>query len=90
MTKKKPIACGLEIKAPQLTPVSCPCCGLVIGRGAYLHTGDPCFDASWGTDDYVVLEGVRIDRTATLVPKVLHAHKCETCTADERLKGRSK
>ena len=82
--KKKKYPCGLELKAPKLAPVSCPACGLVIGKGAFLHTGDPCFDKSWGTDDYVVIEGVRIDRTSTLVPKVFHGHKCERCPVNRR------
>jgi hypothetical protein len=81
--KKKSI-CGHELKLPQLTDISCPHCGFVLGRGAFLNTSDPCFDHSWSGGDYVVVEGVRLDRNAALVREGAERTICQDCPVNRR------
>jgi hypothetical protein len=81
--KKKPI-CGNELSLPQLTPVSCPKCGFILGKGAFLNTSDPCFDHSWEKGDFVVVEGVRADRNGALVSKDMSNTICTNCPVNRR------
>jgi hypothetical protein len=82
--KKKKEPCGNELTLPQLTPVSCPKCGFILGNGAFLNTSDPCFNESWKSGDYVVVEGVRTDRNGALVPKNLDNTICNNCPVNRR------
>jgi hypothetical protein len=85
--KKKTDPCGFEINYPHIFAVSCPACGFVFGKGGCLDTSNPCFNPeTWPNKSFVVLEDVRIDRTATLVPYMFHPHKCEQCAVDRRNK----
>ena len=81
---KKKASCGNELSLPQLSTVSCPHCGLLLGRGAFLNTTDPCFDASWKDGDYVVVEGVRIDRNGALVLNSTEKTICQKCPVNRR------
>ena len=85
MKKKK--ACGLELHQPHLVTVSCPHCGIVFGRGAFLNTLDPCFDSSWEGSDYVVIEGVRIDRNGALASRYVKGTLCQNCPVNRRVHG---
>jgi hypothetical protein len=84
MPKHKSTKCGNELVLPQLTFVSCPHCGTLIGKGAFLNTSDPCFDASWKLHDYIVVEGVRLDRNGALVCKDGNSSICTRCPVNRR------